>query len=202
MPTSGAQGRFTVEFVEETKKSSPHLGEKSPVVGFSNGLDHTNSSISPESLRVKIISKFPRRSKHISESATSEFGSPPNSPIEGNTYTTQHDSQTVKTFGRNTLEKLPHIDHYRNLLSTTAAFRKRPTLQELHEKEKKEEVDNANVTADVNQTFLGGEAPDNLEIAKPVSSAPKFGWIQGVLVQMTQFLSCYDLFIHSRFVVY
>lgn len=37
-----------------------------------------------------------------------------------------------KTFGRNTLESLPHIDHYRNLF-TTGAMRQRPTLMELHE---------------------------------------------------------------------
>jgi len=38
-----------------------------------------------------------------------------------------------KTFGHNTLETLPHADHYRNLLSATGHIRKRPTLLELHE---------------------------------------------------------------------
>lgn len=44
-----------------------------------------------------------------------------------------YDTQGQKTFGRNTLETLPHIDHYRNLLSTTGGMRKRPTLLELHD---------------------------------------------------------------------
>lgn len=39
----------------------------------------------------------------------------------------------VKTFGKNTTEALPHVDHYRNLLSATNALKSRPTLAELHE---------------------------------------------------------------------
>jgi len=42
-------------------------------------------------------------------------------------------TQAQKTFGRNTLEMLPHEDHYRNLLSTTGQMKQRPTLMELHE---------------------------------------------------------------------
>lgn len=44
-------------------------------------------------------------------------------------------TQGQKTFGRNTLETLPHVDHYRNWLSTTGTTRKRPTLLELHEQD-------------------------------------------------------------------
>ena len=50
------------------------------------------------------------------------------------TYT--YDTHNLKTFGHNTLETLPHLDHYRNLLSATGAMRKRPTLLELHEQDK------------------------------------------------------------------
>lgn len=39
----------------------------------------------------------------------------------------------MKTFGKNTVEAIPHVDHYRNLLSATAALKSRPTLAELHE---------------------------------------------------------------------
>ena len=39
----------------------------------------------------------------------------------------------LKTFGKNTTEALPHMDHYRNLLSATSALKTRPTLAELHE---------------------------------------------------------------------
>ena len=39
----------------------------------------------------------------------------------------------LKTFGKNTTEAIPHVDHYRNLLSATSALKSRPTLAELHE---------------------------------------------------------------------
>ena len=55
-------------------------------------------------------------------------------PVEG---TYSYDTNNLKTFGQNTLESLPHADHYRNLLSATGAMmRKRPTLLELHEHDK------------------------------------------------------------------
>ena len=44
-----------------------------------------------------------------------------------------YDTRNLKTFGQNTLETLPHLDHYRNLLSATGAMKKRPTLLELHD---------------------------------------------------------------------
>jgi len=50
------------------------------------------------------------------------------------------EAHAQKTFGHNTLETLPHADHYRNLLSTSGECRlegrrHRPTLMELHEQE-------------------------------------------------------------------
>jgi len=51
----------------------------------------------------------------------------------GGQYSSYDTTQGQKTFGRNTLETLPHADHYRNLLSATGVIRKRPTLLELHE---------------------------------------------------------------------
>jgi hypothetical protein len=58
--------------------------------------------------------------------------SPP-SPTHRDSTTIGQDTTNLKTFGHNTTEALPHVDHYRNLLSATTALRSRPTLQELHE---------------------------------------------------------------------
>ena len=56
----------------------------------------------------------------------------PHSPT--NSYMTQnYDTHNLKTFGQDTLETLPNMDHYRNLLSATGHMRKRPTLAELHD---------------------------------------------------------------------
>ena len=56
--------------------------------------------------------------------------------IPQDTYGQNQNSYTayaLKTFGKNTTEALPHVDHYRNLLSATSALKSRPTLAELHE---------------------------------------------------------------------
>jgi hypothetical protein len=52
----------------------------------------------------------------------------PNATYQSVNATTNH-----KTFGKYTTEALPHMDHYRNLLSATNALKSRPTLAELHE---------------------------------------------------------------------
>ena len=49
------------------------------------------------------------------------------------TYQSVNANNTHKTFGKYTTEALPHVDHYRNLLSATNALKSRPTLAELHE---------------------------------------------------------------------
>lgn len=62
--------------------------------------------------------------------------SPPMTPNHTDSYQQPTYGEThMKTFGHNTLETLPHMDHYRNLLSATGAMKKRPTLLELHELE-------------------------------------------------------------------
>ena len=55
--------------------------------------------------------------------------------IPADTYQNQNSytAYALKTFGKNTTEALPHVDHYRNLLSATSALKTRPTLAELHE---------------------------------------------------------------------
>ena len=66
------------------------------------------------------------------DSPSVTFSIPRDSYNEGqnqNSYT----AYALKTFGKNTTEALPHMDHYRNLLSATSALKTRPTLAELHE---------------------------------------------------------------------
>ena len=71
----------------------------------------------------------------VSERLNSESTSTSCSPHPTDA-TYSYDTHNLKTFGHNTLETLPHVDHYRNLLSATGAMRKRPTLLELHEQDK------------------------------------------------------------------
>ena len=79
--------------------------------------------------RVEFAQETPDRQPSLTEHYGLEDGS-------------NYDTQGQRTFGRNTLETLPHIDHYRNLLTTTGVMRKRPTLLELHDLELVSEINN------------------------------------------------------------
>jgi hypothetical protein len=87
-----------------------------------------------------------------------------------------------------TIDALPHVDHYRNLFSITSPESKsRPTLDELHR---------ANIPAkfrlgsaiDLNSEMIStlvvqNDQPSQIE-TKPKSEIVKFGWIIGVLVRL------------------
>ncbi|XP_033108765.1 solute carrier family 12 member 2-like [Anneissia japonica] len=73
------------------------------------------------------------------------------------------------TFGQNTHEAIPSIAYYRNVFSTTAEAKRRPTLAELHEPKRKD-VENS--------------SPEDQEVGNVVQfQGSKFGWIKGVLVR-------------------
>jgi hypothetical protein len=61
----------------------------------------------------------------------------PGSPCpEDSTHRGTYDTQNQRTFAHNTIETVPHLDHYRNIMSLAATggeLKQRPTLLELHE---------------------------------------------------------------------
>lgn len=145
--------------------------------------------------------------RHSIDSTSERF--PPDSPhgtfsfSPTDTYRTHsYDTSNLKTFGGNTTEAIPHLDHYRNLLSTTAALKTRPTLQELHEGKLNTDEEQKNKLAapllpeedrtanDVNVT--GGGTPQ---------TATKFGWIKGVLVRCLLNIWGVMLFLRLSWVV-
>jgi len=112
-----------------------------------------------------------------------------------------YDTQGQKTFGRNTLETLPHIDHYRNLLSTTGGMRKRPTLLELHDIEVAEAADQLLNYDDKENGDSSLKVTVVKEEAAPAAAALKFGWIQGVLVRCVLNIFGVMLFLRLSWVV-
>ncbi|XP_053405857.1 solute carrier family 12 member 3-like isoform X2 [Mercenaria mercenaria] len=103
--------------------------------------------------------------------------------LPSDTYGNNHNSYTgygthLKTFGKNTTEAIPHVDHYRNLLSATSPLKSRPTLAELHEE--KDDIERQR-----HREPLLSETDTNPEDSKPKDnkSAIKFGWIKGVLIR-------------------
>ncbi|XP_033751068.1 solute carrier family 12 member 2-like [Pecten maximus] len=112
------------------------------------------------------------------------FGSPPVSPTDTyashNSFSNPYETN-FKTFGKYTTEALPHMDHYRNLLSATTAMKSRPTLAELHEEKDNDE----NFRSKGRDKLL---ASDEQLVEKGLKKsqekgALKFGWIKGVLIR-------------------
>ncbi|KAK3600460.1 hypothetical protein CHS0354_013016 [Potamilus streckersoni] len=93
--------------------------------------------------------------------------------------------ESERTFN-DTIEALPHVDHYRDLAGIIVEdIRQRPTLYQLREKEIFHEPSSPNtLTFNVLGEELVDEKDAETGVHKPVtSSGLKFGWIQGVLIR-------------------
>ncbi|VDI14160.1 solute carrier family 12 (sodium/potassium/chloride transporter), member 2 [Mytilus galloprovincialis] len=111
------------------------------------------------------------------------------------TYQSVNANTNHKTFGKYTTEALPHVDHYRNLLSATNALKSRPTLAELHE-----EKDESESKGKPSEPLLSNAV--TIEDGKPSGpTAVKFGWIKGVLVRCLLNIWGVMLFLRLSWVV-
>ena len=90
----------------------------------------------PGRFQVNVVSEKPQTA---SAKEDKEKGSPissgpssdgPSSPMGNEDF---DQSMAMQTFGHNTIEVVPSLDYYRNLFSTSATAKQRPTLHELHE---------------------------------------------------------------------
>ncbi|ESO08644.1 hypothetical protein HELRODRAFT_74876 [Helobdella robusta] len=104
-----------------------------------------------------------------------------------------------KTFGHNTLESLPHADHYRNIIGPDGKLKQRPTLIELHEQRFQVRWNKIcrrdNISGETGKLFSAEES-------KPLSrSSTKFGWIKGVLVRCVLNIFGVMLFLRLSWVV-
>ncbi|CAF1118554.1 unnamed protein product [Adineta ricciae] len=87
-----------------------------------------------------------------------------------------------------TIDALPHIDHYRNLFSITSPESKtRPTLEALHETTNNSSKLRLGSTIDLNSEMVSTlmpqmDQPSQMD-TKPKIEVVKFGWIVGVLIR-------------------
>lgn len=94
------------------------------------------------------------------------------------------EQQKEDTTCYDTIDALPHADHYRNLFSITSPESKaRPTLEALHETA----PTRVGSTIDLNSDLTAALVPSN-EICSNIEKknqiqVVKFGWIVGVLVR-------------------
>ncbi|XP_041794212.1 solute carrier family 12 member 1 isoform X2 [Chelmon rostratus] len=92
----------------------------------------------------------------------------------------------ISAFGHDTLDRLPHVDFYRNAGSVSGHRAVRPSLQELHDVFQKKGAIDVPDTVEDDDEGSDGTPSDDLESAVPFESdkgAVKFGWIRGVLVR-------------------
>ncbi|CAD5117849.1 DgyrCDS6594 [Dimorphilus gyrociliatus] len=154
----------------------------------------------PLSFAAKRLINSQSRPRQISTSSSS----PPLSPnlnAENNSY----DTANAKNANLNTLETLPHVDHYRNLFSANAVnLKKRPTLVQLREMQEEYDagVEGEAIASDDKQMQPNGPNGDVTTTAIQQDAKPvKFGWIKGVLVRCLLNIWGVMLFLRLSWVV-
>ncbi|CAF4213341.1 unnamed protein product [Rotaria socialis] len=111
-----------------------------------------------------------------------------NSTISDINQTIVINNTNQETYTYDTIDTLPHIDHYRNLFSLTLSEPKtRPTLEELHGTASIPSKYKLASTIDLNGEMLSSvaipnESPAQTEVKQKIDIV-KFGWIIGVLVR-------------------
>lgn len=122
---------------------------------------------------------------HNSEDGSSTSGAIPAMNTNADIVTTADSNTEINSY--DTIDALPHADHYRNLFSITSPEPKlRPTLEALHETSKSR----VGSTIDLNSELVTAlVAPQQTDVPSQVGTKPtinvvKFGWIVGVLVSL------------------
>ena len=105
--------------------------------------------------------------------------------------------QTKEIDSYDTIDALPHVDHYRNLFSITSPEPKsRPTLEALHETSNVLSKSRVGSTIDFNSEMITTLVPQiQTEVpsqggTKTKIDVVKFGWIVGVLVSSPESSFC------------
>uniref|UniRef100_A0AAX7UXF4 Solute carrier family 12 member 3 n=1 Tax=Astatotilapia calliptera TaxID=8154 RepID=A0AAX7UXF4_ASTCA len=118
---------------------------------------------------------------HINSAYDSNLDEPPVYEETNDDHRTVRPS-VISAFGHDTLDRVPHIDFYRNAGSMSGHRAVRPSLQELHDNG----VISVPDTLEDDGERSSGTPSDDLESAAPTDDMKgmvKFGWIRGVLVR-------------------
>uniref|UniRef100_A0A452UQZ2 Solute carrier family 12 member 2 n=1 Tax=Ursus maritimus TaxID=29073 RepID=A0A452UQZ2_URSMA len=112
-------------------------------------------------------------------------------------YDTHTNTYYLRTFGHNTMDAVPRIDHYRHTAAQLGEKLLRPSLAELHDELEKEPFEDG---------FANGEESTPTRDAVVTYTAEskgvvKFGWIKGVLVRCMLNIWGVMLFIRLSWIV-
>lgn len=167
-----AKGRFRVNFVDpaDPEGSSPEMpsGEGGGGVSFQNG----DTVLSEGSLHSGGTGHHYHYDTHT------------------NTY-------YLRTFGHNTIDAVPRIDHYRHTAADLGEKLLRPSLAELHDEIDKEPFEDGFANGEEG-TPTGDAVTNHVADSKGVV---KFGWIKGVLVRCMLNIWGVMLFIRLSWIV-
>uniref|UniRef100_A0A2K6FQZ6 Solute carrier family 12 member 3 n=1 Tax=Propithecus coquereli TaxID=379532 RepID=A0A2K6FQZ6_PROCO len=177
-----AKGRFRVNFVDPAASSSAEdslsdaagVGGDGPSVSFQNGGDTV-----------------------LSEGSSLHSGGGGSGHHQHYYYDTHTNTYYLRTFGHNTMDAVPRIDHYRHTAAQLGEKLLRPSLAELHDELEKEPFEDG---------FANGEESTPTRDAVVTYAAEskgvvKFGWIKGVLVRCMLNIWGVMLFIRLSWIV-
>ncbi|XP_037979941.1 solute carrier family 12 member 2 isoform X1 [Motacilla alba alba] len=112
-------------------------------------------------------------------------------------YDTHTNTYYLRTFGHNTMDAVPRIDHYRHTAADLGEKLLRPSLAELHDELDKEPFEDGYANGEE-----GTPAGDAAAAYTPDSKGVvKFGWIKGVLVRCMLNIWGVMLFIRLSWIV-
>uniref|UniRef100_A0A8B9SEV8 Solute carrier family 12 member 2 n=1 Tax=Apteryx owenii TaxID=8824 RepID=A0A8B9SEV8_APTOW len=168
-----AKGRFRVNFVD------PSAGDESP--GEPGGGSSEGGNVSFQNGGDTVLSE----------------GSLHSGGHHHYYYDTHTNTYYLRTFGHNTMDAVPRIDHYRHTAADLGEKLIRPSLAELHDELDKEPFEDG--FANGEEGTPAGEAaatytPDSKGVVK-------FGWIKGVLVRCMLNIWGVMLFIRLSWIV-
>lgn len=177
-----AKGRFRVNFVDPAASSSAEdslsdaagVGGDGPNVSFQNGGDTV-----------------------LSEGSSLHSGGGGSGHRQHYYHDTHTNTYYLRTFGHNTMDAVPRIDHYRHTAAQLGEKLLRPSLAELHDELEKEPFEDG---------FANGEESTPTRDAVVTYTAEskgvvKFGWIKGVLVRCMLNIWGVMLFIRLSWIV-
>ncbi|XP_075034944.1 solute carrier family 12 member 2 isoform X2 [Mixophyes fleayi] len=112
-------------------------------------------------------------------------------------YDTHTNTYYLRTFGHNTIDAVPRIDHYRHTAADLGEKLLRPSLAELHDEIDKEPFEDGFANGEEG-TPTGDAMTNHVADGKGVV---KFGWIKGVLVRCMLNIWGVMLFIRLSWIV-
>ncbi|XP_072137825.1 solute carrier family 12 member 2 isoform X2 [Mobula birostris] len=181
-----AKGRFRVNFVE------PGSGEPGATSAVTGATSSASCSYGQPTAS-EAMNGYPQNGDTmLSEGSLHSSGTSAH-----HYYDTHSNTYYLRTFGHNTIDAVPRIDHYRNTVAQLGEKLIRPSLAELHDELEKEPFEDG---------FVNGEesSPAEDAVSKHVPDSKgvvKFGWIKGVLVRCMLNIWGVMLFIRLSWIV-